>query len=123
MAHKGIKEFTAEELSSVALGQNGFNLLVNGAFATSSTVNINNDTGGSVSHTGKEAGTYWIALKAVGGSAVVSARSYGAGDDLSATGAYDGGAQLTLADGDIVYGAFDAATVDASKYVIAYIGK
>ena len=123
MAHKGIREWTGEELSNVALGQNGFNLLVNGAFAIGATVSINNDTGGSVSHTGQNSGTYWIAIKAVGGSAVVSARSYGSGDDLSATGVYDGGSQLTLADGDIVYGAFDALTVDASKYVVAYIGK
>ena len=122
MAHKGIREWTGEELSNVALGQNGFNLLVNGAFAIGATVSINNDTGGSVSHTGQNSGTYWIAIKAVGGSAIVSARSYGSGDDLSQTGAYTGN-QLTLANGDIVYGAFDAVTVDSNDFIIAYIGK
>ena len=29
MAHKGIREFSGEELSGVALGQNGFKIITN----------------------------------------------------------------------------------------------
>lgn len=121
MAHKGVREFTSEEISSVALGQNGFHVLVNGAFTIGDDETITN-VDGSTAHTGKNAGTYWIAVKAVDGATTVSARSYGTGDDLSRTGSYNG-AQVDLADGDIVYGAFDAITVDSGEYVIAYIGK
>ena len=121
MAHKGIREWSSEELSSVALGQNGFHILTNGAFTIGADETITT-VDGSTAHTGKNAGTYWIALKAVDNAAEVSARTYGAGDDLSRTGAYNG-AQITLADGDIVYGSFDAVTVDSSDYIIAYIGK
>ena len=121
MAHKGFREWTSEELSSVALGQNGFHLLVNGAFTIGADETITNDAG-STAHTGKNGGLYWIAIKAVHADTTVSARSYGAGDDLSQDGDYSG-AQIEIANGDIVYGAFDAVTVDASKPVIAYIGK
>ena len=107
MAHKGIREWSGEELSNVALGQNGFHILPTGSAVTAADKGI----------------TYWIAIKAVGGEAVCKAQSYGAGDDLSATGIYAGGT-ITLADGDIVYGAFDEIDVDGSgDYVLAYIGK
>ena len=120
MAHKGVREWTSEEISSVALGQNGFHVLTGQAAAIGATETITN-ADCSTSHTGKDDGTYWIAIKAITQS-VVSARSYGPGDDLSITGAYSGG-QVTMAAGDIVYGAFDAITVDSSDYVVAYIGK
>ena len=106
MAHKGIREWSGEELSNVALGQNGFHI-------------INNEE--TIASTNKSI-TYWIALKAVNGAATVKAQSYGAGDDLSATGAYAGGA-IELADGDIVYGAFDKVTVTGDDHIVAYIGK
>ena len=122
MAHKGIREWSSEELSSIALGQNGFHILTNGAFTIGADETIANIDSASQAHTGKNAGTYWIALKAVDIDTEVSARSYGNGDDLSKTGSYDG-AQVTLATGDIVYGAFDAVTVDSADYIIAYIGK
>ena len=121
MAHRGVREWTSEELSSVALGQNGFHVLTGGAFTIGANETITT-VDGATAHTGKNAGTYWIALKAVDIDTEVSARTYGAGDDLSKTGAY-AGAQVTLATGDIVYGAFDAVTVDSSDYIIAYIGR
>jgi len=105
MAHKGVREWTSEELSSVALGQNGFHILTNAAFTAA----------------GKGI-TYWIALKAVDGAATVAAQAYGAGDDLSKDGTYSGTA-IELSDGDIVYGAFDAVTVTGADFIIAYIGK
>ena len=120
MAHRGLREWTGEEAGNLFLGQNGFHILSNGAFAIGATETITN-ADGSTSHTGKSAGSYWVAIKAIG-AAVVSARSYSQGDDLSQTGAYNG-AQLTLADGDIVYGAFDAITVDSGDFVVAYIGR
>ena len=106
MAHKGVREWTSEEISSVALGQNGFHIL---------------DDSGEVEASSKSI-TYWIAIKAVNGAAVVKAQSYGAGDDLSQSGAY-AGTSITLADGDIVYGSFDKITVGSSDFVVAYIGK
>tara|TARA_R110002020_G_scaffold8895_7_gene35724 strand:- start:4775 stop:5158 length:384 start_codon:yes stop_codon:yes gene_type:complete len=120
--HKGIREWSSEELSSVALGQNGFHVITNGDAAIGATETITGPDG-SAEHTGKDAGTYWIAIKAVHADAVVSARSYGAGDDLSQSGAYASGGQITIAHGDIIYGAFDAITVDSGDYVLAYIGK
>ena len=71
MAHKGMREWTGEELSNVALGQNGFHIISDGEVIASTDKSI----------------TYWIALKAVDGAATVKAQSYGAGDDLSTTGA------------------------------------
>jgi hypothetical protein len=121
MAHKGINEWTGAELSSVALGQNGFHVLTNGAFTIGADETITN-VDGATAHTGKNDGLYWIALKAVDVDSEVSARTYGEGDDLSKTGAYNG-AQVTVATGDIVYGAFDAVTVDSNDYIIAYIGR
>ena len=119
--HAGIKEFTGDETANLFLGQNGFHILTNGAYTIGATETITN-IDGSTSHTGKSDGTYWCAIKAVDGAAKVSARSYNDSNDFTLTGAYSGG-QIELADGDIVYGAFDAITIDNSDYVIAYIGK
>lgn len=109
MAHQGIREFTAEEMSNVALGQNGFHLLKGNTEILASAKSI----------------VYWVALKAVGGPCVVTAQSVLPGDHLSTDGNYDGASNhLTLADGDIVYGAFDAIDISGtSDYLIAYIGK
>ena len=105
MAHKGIREFTGEELSGVALGQNGFHILSNNSFTAAS-----------------KGCTYWIAIKAIHSDATVKAQSVTNGDDLSQNGAYSGTAVEVL-NGDIVYGAFDEITVTGTDYVIAYIGK
>lgn len=121
MAHKGINEWTGAELSSVALGQNGFHILTAGAFTIGADETITT-IDGSTAHTGKNDGLYWVALKAIDISSEVSARSYGAGDDLSKSGAYSG-AQVTVETGDIIYGSFDAVTVDSNDYIIAYIGR
>ena len=108
MGHKGIREWSGEELSDVALGQNGFHVLTGTTAVTAASKDI----------------TYWIALKAVDGASEVEASSYGAGDDLSKTGVYGSGKWIDLADGDIVYGAFDEVDMNsATDYIIAYIGK
>ena len=108
MAHKGIREWTGEELSNVALGQNGFHILYGTTAITAASKGI----------------TYWIALKAVDGASEVEASSYGAGDDLSKTGVYGSGNWIDLADGDIVYGAFDEVDMNLNTdYIIAYIGR
>ena len=109
MAHRGIREWTGEELSSVALGQSGLHLLKGNTEILASAKGIE----------------YWIALKAVGGPCVITAQSILSGDHLSTDGAYDGASNhITLADGDIVYGAFDAIDINGtSDYLVAYIGK
>ena len=119
--HSGIKEFTGDEASNLFLGQAGFHILTNGSFTIGANETITY-VDGSTAHTGKNAGNYWCAIKAVDGEAIVSARSYNNSQDFSKTGAYNGD-QITLSDGDIVYGAFDAITVDLNHYIIAYIGK
>jgi len=107
MAHRGLREWTGEEAGNLFLGQNGFHVLKGTAEITAASKGC----------------TYWIALKAVDGTAGIKAQSYSAGDDLSLTGAYAGGV-VHLADGDIVYGSFDKVTMDsATEYVIAYIGR
>ena len=109
MAHKGIREWTGEELSNAALGQNGFHILSGTTAVTAASKGI----------------TYWIALKAVGGATSVTAKAYNAGDSLSTDGSYDGATNhMALADGDIVYGAFSAVDItSATDYIIAYIGR
>ena len=111
MKHRGIREFTGEEMGNLVSGQAGFKLI------TGATVEC-----------GVTAGykdiTYFIALKAVDVDAELEARTYAdvPGDDFATTGVYGGGS-LTLTNGDIIYGVFDKITVDSGKYVIAYIGK
>ena len=119
--HAGIKEFTGDETANLFLGQGGFHVLGDASSAEYHTIDAT-ETINSQSHTGKTDGIYWCAIKAVDGAATVKARSYNTSDDLSLTGLYAGGT-LELADGDIVYGAFDAITIGAGDYVIAYIGK
>ena len=110
MAHKGVREWTSEEISSVALGQNGFHI-IKGAGETAAT-----DKGI----------TYWVAIKAVDSAVGVQARAYGDGDDFAVSGTQttSAGNNINLADGDIIYGAFDNIYMDQSaEYIIAYIGK
>ena len=111
MSHKGLREWTGEELSNAALGQNGFHVLKGNA---------------EIEAVADKGIKYWIALKAVDGAASVTARSaLPDGDHLSTDGAYDGASNhITIADGDIVYGAFDKVDVNGTtNYIIAYIGK
>ena len=112
MAHRGMREWTGEELSGMALGQNGFKIITNAEVTCGST-------------SGYEDITYFLALKAVNDDAVVEARSYiSDSDDLTTnSGEYDGSSPVTLINGDIVYGAFDKVEVASGDYVIAYIAR
>ena len=110
MAHKGIREWSGEELSNVALGQNGFHII----------------HGAGVTNASDEGIEYWIAIKAVHGAVGVQARSILPGHDLSESGTQNTthGNNMELADGDIIYGAFDRIYMDQTgEYVVAYIGK
>ena len=108
MAHRGVREWTGEEDCNIFLGQNGFHVLKGTAEVTAASKGC----------------TYWVALKAVDGSAGLKAQSYSAGDNLTDDGEYPSGNELTLADGDIVYGAFDKVTVgQTTEFIIAYIGR
>tara|TARA_R100001594_G_scaffold71399_2_gene106015 strand:- start:21 stop:347 length:327 start_codon:yes stop_codon:yes gene_type:complete len=108
MKHKGIREFTGEELSGVALGQNGFHILTN--------------TDATASSKGCE---YWIAIKAVHDDADVEAQTIiNNSDNLTTdTSAVFGSNAVTMINGDIIYGAFDRIEVANGDYVIAYIGR
>ena len=108
MSHRGIREFTAEELSSVALGQNGFHVLKGNTEITAASKGIE----------------YWVALKAVDAATPVEAQSLLPGDHLSTDGTYGSGNYINVADGDVIYGAFDKVDISGTtKYIIAYIGK
>ena len=110
MGHKGIREWSGEELSSVALGQNGFHVINGAGTTTAASKDVE----------------YWIAIKNVNGTAGLQARSILPGDDLAEDGTQStsAGNNIDLVDGDIVYGAFDQIYMDqVSEYVIAYIGK
>tara|TARA_R100000781_G_scaffold83771_1_gene51589 strand:- start:801 stop:1151 length:351 start_codon:yes stop_codon:yes gene_type:complete len=116
MAHKGIREFEAVELSGVALGQNGFKILSNdeyecGVESYSSVIGFPDIK-------------YFVAFKAINDDAVVEARSVTAGDDFTTnSGVYNGSSAITILNGDIVYGAFDKIEVASGDYIIAYIGR
>ena len=112
MAHNGIREFSNDELSGVALGQNGFKIISNTEVecgVTSGYTDI----------------AYFVALKAANDDAVVEARSVILdSDDLTTnSGTYNSSSPVTLINGDIVYGAFDKVEVASGDYIIAYIGK
>ena len=117
MAHKGVREFTGEELSGVALGQNGFKILSGNEYQCGV------ESGGGI--TGFPDVKYFVALKAIDVDAEVEARSFiPDSDDLTTnSGVYDGSSPVTVLNGDIVYGAFDKVDVAASDYIIAYIGR
>tara|TARA_Y100000401_G_C8315989_1_gene222447 strand:+ start:846 stop:1211 length:366 start_codon:yes stop_codon:yes gene_type:complete len=118
--HKGMREFSAEELSGVALGQNGFKILEGVDFICGGAFKPPTETA-----TGGNTIDYFIALKVVDVDAEVEARSVTEGDDLTlaSTGKFDGSSPVSLVNGDIVYGAFNRVEVAGSDYVIAYIGK
>jgi hypothetical protein len=118
--HNGAREFTAEELSGIALGQNGFKILTN----------IDFHCGGDFLEDGETATTgntinYFIALKVIDADAEVEARAVTEGDDLTlgSGGTFDASSPVSLVNGDIVYGAFHRVKVANGDYVIAYIGK
>ena len=117
MAHNGIREFTGDELSGVALGQNGFKILSNDEFecgveSYSSVIGFPDIK-------------YFVALKVIDDDAELEARSVTAGDDLTTnSGVYNGGTSpMTVLNGDIIYGAFDKVAVPSGDYIIAYIGR
>ena len=111
MIHKGVREFTGEELSGVALGQSGFKIISGAEVECGVT-------------SGYEDIKYFVALKSIEADADVEARSITLGDDLTTnSGVYNGSSPVTVLQGDIVYGAFDKVEVAGSDYVIAYIGR
>jgi len=117
--HKGIREFSAEELSGTALGQNGFKIISGVDFICGGDFKPAGETA-----TGDNTINYFIALKAIDVDAEVEARSVTEGDDLTTnSGVFDGSSPVSLVNGDIVYGAFNRVEVAGSDYVIAYIGK
>lgn len=115
MDHKGMKEFQPGELTSIALGQNGFTVMGAGEYLA-----------GGVDYPDV---AFWVALKAIEADAVVEARALTEeGMDLTkhASGEYQSSAAIngiTITNGDIVYGAFDKIEVATGDFIIAYIGR
>ena len=115
--HKGIRNYTSEEISNLAIGQNGFDIIGD----PSSTTEVEAGVTASVVDA-----RYWIAIKAINGEdAVSSARSLDTvqGDDFALSGTYNAGSStVVLENGDIVYGAFDKIYVASGDFVLAYRG-
>ena len=107
-AHRGMRELNGDEIAAASLGQCGFKLITN----------TNVEAGVTAGYEDIE---FFIAIKAVNGTATVKAQSL-IGDDFSQDGAYSGTA-IAMADGDVVHGTFDKITVASGDHVIAYIGR
>ena len=120
MAHRGIREFSGEELSSVALGQNGFKIVANG-----STVITGGNLAGETATAGYENIEYFVALKVIDADCELEARSYllSSDDFTTNSGTYNGSSPQTVLNGDIIYGAFDKVKAATAGYVICYIGR
>lgn len=121
--HKGIREFSPEELSGTALGQNGFKILSNVDFHCGGEFLEQGETA-----TGGNTINYFVALKVIEVDADVEAKSATDGDDLSLnivsnSAVFDGSSPVNLVNGDIIYGAFHRVKVSNAMYVVAYIGK
>ena len=119
--HKGLREFTGDEIGNLTLGQAGFKILTNdeyecGVASYSSVIGFPDIA-------------FFVALKAVDADAEVEARVVPGltdSDDLTlaSDGDYETGSNpVTIENGDIVYGPFDKVEVASGDYVIAYIGK
>ena len=120
MAHRGIREFSGEELSSVALGQNGFKIGANG-----STVITGGNLAGETATAGYENIEYFVALKVIDADCELEARSYllSSDDFTTNSGTYNGSSPHSVLNGDIIYGAFDKVKAATAGYVICYIGR
>ena len=118
MAHKGIREYTSEEISNIAVGQSGFDVL-EGTSEIEAGVDYTGTGGKDYSDV-----RYWVAMKAIHTDSVVTARTLAGvgGDDFSKTGSYDTGQKMTIEKGDIVYGVFDKICGTGSDYILAYRG-
>ena len=111
MAHKGIRTYTSDEISNIALGQSGFDI-------------INAATGGSAATAGSGDYAdvkYWIAFKAINAASDVIALTPDEypGDHFSSNGE-SGGSAITVDDGDTVYGCFNS--ISSTAIVLAYRG-
>ena len=104
MAHKGIRTYTSDEISNIALGQSGFDI-INATTITATTKGI----------------SHWVAFKAINGASNVKGLtpSEYPGDHYTTTGA-TGGSAITVGDGDTVYGCF--TSIESSAIVMAYRG-
>ena len=114
-AHRGLREFTGDEIGNLTLGQSGFKMITGAEVECGDT-------------SGYEDIVFFVALKAVDVDAEVEARtlpSLAASQDLTlhSSRAYTGSNPITLENGDIIYGAFDKIKVASGDYVVAYIGK
>ena len=112
-SHKGIRNYSADEVSNLAIGQNGFDILSGTAEVEAGVTSNYEDV------------KFWIAIKAINGDdAVVTARTMAGipGSSLGTAGAYNTGQKITIENGDIIYGVFDKVACSASDYIICYRG-
>ena len=114
--HNGIYEFNASEITGLTMGQAGFRV-IGGAGRTE--VICGTTPGFEKLH-------FFVGIKAVEDDADVQAKALVHGDDLSKTAEYATGItgrDITMTNGDVIYGVFDKITVAAGDYVLAYVGR
>ena len=119
MSHKGLREFAGEEIGALALGQNGFKMLL---------PNSEVECGVTV---GYEHIKYFVAIKCLDASCEIEARSVAPeGDDITtdSNGVYQGTTStsnnMTIDNTDIIFGAFDkVVSKSGGGYIMLYIGK
>lgn len=130
MGHKGIRQYTGEEYSSLAFNQLGIILMTGRAgMANFHTYHAGRGTNDSDNIYFPNI-VYWAALKnpySVAGNAGCQARAYGAGDDLAINKIFDDtdlNNNINIGCGDTVYGAFDKIYMDEhNQFLMAVIGK
>ena len=107
MAHKGIRTYTGDEISNIALGQSGFDIITSGMGATTPS--------------DKGFDGYWVAFKAINAASNVKALTPDEypGDHFTTTG-LSGGSAVAVPDGETVYGCFNS--INSSAIVMAYRG-
>tara|TARA_R100000234_G_scaffold11947_1_gene6621 strand:+ start:2072 stop:2419 length:348 start_codon:yes stop_codon:yes gene_type:complete len=115
MAHKGLRNYSADEISNIAIGQGGFDIIGDAS----------SDVEKTVGDAGVVEARYWVAIKAINGAdAEVTARTLAGveGDDFSKTGSYNTGQRVVIENGDIIYGVFDKISIKDGDFIIAYRG-
>ena len=116
--HNGIYEFNSGEITGLTMGQAGFKV-IGGATRTEVVC-------GTTS--GYEDISFFVGVKAIEDDSNMQLHALVHGDDLTKNsgGNYTTGTagdDITITNGDTIYGVFDKITVAAGDYVLAYIGR
>ena len=114
--HNGIYEFNSSEITGLTMGQAGFKLI--GAAGRTEVI--------CGTTPGYEKIHFFVGVKAVEDDSDIQLHALAHGDDFAKTATYTTGTtglDITVPNGDTIYGVCDKITVAAGDYVLAYIGR